>query len=201
AAAPQRRIPAAGRGGPAADDLSSARPRQRRIDEPLHGRRPGDVCSTASCRSQKPCGHEWPRLHQRVGHRVGCLPGVQGEHGIHWCLRIWYLKQFDAYCAAHDRTVFDKDTVEGWVGGQLQRCGRYRSWMSYIRDVGRWMTMNGIPGAYVLSDRWKAPIVAAHPYLLARREIELFFTAAAQIQTPCPWRWQAVAFFTLMHSC
>src|SRR4029079_12639938 len=77
--------------------------------------------------------------------------------------RIWYLKQFDAYCAAHDRTVFDKDTVEGWVGVQLHRCGRYRSWMSYIRDVGRWMTMNGIPEAYVLSDRWKAPIVAAHP--------------------------------------
>ena len=70
--------------------------------------------------------------------------------------RIWYLKQFDAYCAEHDRTVFDKDTVEGWVGVQLQRSGRYRSWMSYIRDVGRWMTMNGIPGAYVLSDRCKA---------------------------------------------
>jgi integrase len=115
--------------------------------------------------------------------------------------RIWYLKQFDAYCAEHDRTVFDKDTVEGWVGVQLQRSGRYRSWMSYIRDVGRWMTMNAIPEAYVLSDRWKAPIVAAHPYLLSRHEIELFFAAAAQMQTPCPWRWQAVAFFTLMHSC
>src|SRR6476619_8340794 len=23
----------------------------------------------------------------------------------------------------------------------------------------------------------------------------------ARMQTPCPWRWQAVAFFTLMHSC
>ena len=79
--------------------------------------------------------------------------------------RIWYLKQFDTYCAAHDRTVFDKDTVEGWVGVVLQRCGRYRSWMSYIRDLGRWMTMNAIPDAYVLSDRWKAPFVAAHPYL------------------------------------
>ena len=69
--------------------------------------------------------------------------------------RIWYLKQFDAYCATRDRTVFDKDTVEGWVSAQLQRCGRYRSWMSYIRDVGRWMAMNGIPDAYVLSDRGK----------------------------------------------
>ena len=97
--------------------------------------------------------------------------------------RIWYLKQFDAYCAEHDRTVFDQDTVEGWVGVQLQRCGRYRSWMSYIRDVGRWMTMSGIPDAYVLSDRWKASIVAARPYVLSRHEIELFFAAAAQIKT------------------
>jgi hypothetical protein len=87
--------------------------------------------------------------------------------------RIWYLKQFDAYCAEHGRTVFDKETVEGWVGVQLQRSGRYRSWMSYIRDVGRWMTMSGIPDAYVLSDRWKAPFVAAHPYLLSQNEIEL----------------------------
>ena len=83
--------------------------------------------------------------------------------GLTGVSRIWYLKQFDAYCAEHDRTVFNKDTVEGWVGVQLQRCRRYRSWMSYIRDVGRWMTMNGIPGAYVLSDRWKAPVVVAHP--------------------------------------
>jgi len=29
--------------------------------------------------------------------------------------RIWYLRQFDAYCTAHQRTVFDQDTIEGWV--------------------------------------------------------------------------------------
>ena len=32
-------------------------------------------------------------------------------------------------------------------------------------------------------------------------EIELFFTAASQIQAQSPWRWQAVAFFTLTHWC
>jgi integrase len=121
--------------------------------------------------------------------------------GFFGASRIWYLKTFDAYCSEHDLSVFDKDTVEGWVNVQLQRSGRYRSWMSYIRDVGRWMTLNGIPDAYVLSDRWKASIVAARPYLLSRREIELFFAAAAQIKTQGPWRWQAVVFFTLMHSC
>lgn len=115
--------------------------------------------------------------------------------------RIWYLKQFDAYCAAHERTVFDRDTVEGWVSQQLTRSGRYRSWMSYIRDVGRWLQAHGQRDAYVLSDRWKAAVVAAHPYLFSSDEIEAFFAAAATLDAASPWRWQAVAFFTLMHSC
>ncbi len=121
--------------------------------------------------------------------------------GFYGTSRIWYLKRFDAYCSAHNRTVFDRDTVEEWVSVQLAHSGRYRSWMSYIRDFGRWLSMHGATDAYVLSESWKAPIPAPHPYLLARREIELFFAAAAQLQVQSPWRWQAVAFFTLMHSC
>jgi integrase len=121
--------------------------------------------------------------------------------GFYGSSRIWYLKQFDAYCTAHERAAFDRDTVEGWVTAQLARSGRYRSWMSYIRDVGRWLHAHGHSDAYVLSDRWKASVVAAHPYLLARQEIEWFFAAAASLNADSPWRWQAVAFFTLMHSC
>ena len=56
--------------------------------------------------------------------------------------------------------MFDQDTVEGWVGVQLQHSGRYRSWMSYIRDFGRWLSMHGATDAYVLSESWKAPILA-----------------------------------------
>jgi hypothetical protein len=77
--------------------------------------------------------------------------------------RTWYLKRFDAYCTAHDRAAFDRDTVEGWVSEQLARSSRYRSWMSYIRDVGRWLQAHGHADAYVLSDRWKAQVVPAHP--------------------------------------
>jgi hypothetical protein len=57
--------------------------------------------------------------------------------------RIWYLKRFDAYCAKHGLAGFDRDTVEGWVTAQLATSGRYRSWMSYIRDFGRWLTVHG----------------------------------------------------------
>src|SRR6478609_8261157 len=71
--------------------------------------------------------------------------------GFYGTSRIWYLKRFDAYCSEHNRTVFDRDTVEEWVGVQLQHSGRYRSWMSYICDVGRWLSTHGATDAYVLS--------------------------------------------------
>lgn len=115
--------------------------------------------------------------------------------------RVWYLQQFDAYCAERGLTVFDRDTVEGWVRDQLQRSGRHRSWMSYIRDFGRWLDTHTGSTAYVLSGQWTAPVVRTLPYLLGRNEIERFFTAAAQLEAQSPWRWQATAFFTLMHSC
>lgn len=115
--------------------------------------------------------------------------------------RIWYLKQFDTYCAEHHQTAFDRHTVEGWVTSFLDRAGRYRSWMSYIRDFGRWLRANGSPDAYVLSEAWKAQFVHPHPYLLSGREIDLFFRSAGALDVGSPWRWQAGAFFTLMHSC
>lgn len=121
--------------------------------------------------------------------------------GFYGSSRVWYLKRFDAYCAEHDRQDFDRDTVEGWVREQLTHSGRYRSWMSYIRDFGRWLAVHEDTNAYVPSERWKAPFIPAHPYLLTTNEIELSFTAAAHLHSQSPWRWQAVAFFTLRHSC
>ena len=121
--------------------------------------------------------------------------------GFYGTSRIRYLKRFDAYCNTGHRTVFDRDTVEGWVIAQLAASGCYRSWMSYIRDFGRWLRAHGSADAYVLSGQWKVPVVAAHPYLLSTQEIERFFVAAAHLKTDSPWRWQAVAFFTLMCCC
>src|SRR5256885_9516718 len=115
--------------------------------------------------------------------------------------RIWYLRSFDAWCSQHGRTVFDQDTVEGWVSARLESSGRYRSWLSSIRDFGRWLQATGASDACVLSDRWKASFVPPRPYLLSSRQIELFFAAAATLKAASPWRWQAVAFFTLMHCC
>jgi len=122
--------------------------------------------------------------------------------GCYGASRIWYLKQFDRYCADHALENLDRATVEGWVTEQQSfHPGPYRSWMSYIRDFGRWARSSGNQNAYVLSDQWKAGFVRPQPYLLATAEIRLFFQAAARMEGSSPWAWQAVAFFALMHSC
>jgi hypothetical protein len=54
--------------------------------------------------------------------------------------RIWYLRQFDAWCNGHDRTVFDQATVEEWVATELERSGRRSSWPP--RSPG-WCTAGG----------------------------------------------------------
>jgi hypothetical protein len=61
-------------------------------------------------------------------HDTPCPKALKGfankqKMGFYGTSRIWYLKQFDAYCAAHGRTVLDRDTVEGWVSQQLTRSG------------------------------------------------------------------------------
>jgi integrase len=142
-----------------------------------------------------------PRFTSVFAPQLDAYLAFKEQMGFYGASRVWYLKQFDAYCTAHERTEFDRDTVEGWVSERLASCGRYRSWMSYIRDVGRWLQAHGQRDAYVLSDRWKAQRLAAHPYLLTTEEIEAFFTAAAELKAASAWRWQAVAFFALMHCC
>ncbi|MFF2027341.1 hypothetical protein ACFVW2_36925, partial [Streptomyces sp. NPDC058171] len=116
--------------------------------------------------------------------------------GFDGASRIWYLKKFDSYCAKHEQTSVDQETVEAWGTAQLSTSGRYRSWMSYIRDVGRLLRANGNADAYILSDRWKAAVVPTRPYLLTAEEIDAFFTAAVWLKATSPWRWQASASFT-----
>src|SRR6266496_259852 len=181
--------------------------------------RPGCCARRSRFRRSRPCSDTPARTRLRAaGSRRGAVVSGRGftsafaadleaylafKQSMGHCgaSRVWYLRRFDAWCSEHDLAVFDQGTVEGWVSAQLESSGRYRSWMSYIRDFGRWLQATGASDAYVLSGRWKAPFVAPRPYLLASRQIELFFTAAAALQSQSPWRWQAVAFFTLMHSC
>ncbi len=116
--------------------------------------------------------------------------------------RLPYLRDFDRYCTEHGAEEFDRATVEGWVSSRVSaHPGAQRNWMSYIRDFGRWLRINGEENAYVLSEQWRARTVRPQPYLLTREEIARFFQEAAKAEAPFPWNCQSLAFFALMHSC
>ena len=122
--------------------------------------------------------------------------------GFHGRSRVWYLRNFDRYCTEHGLQNFDRLTVEGWVlSKQSTPPAISPSWMSYIRDFGRWLRINGNENAYVLSDQWRTKRLRTQPYLLSQEEVGGFFDAAARLDGISPWKWQALAFFALMHSC
>lgn len=116
--------------------------------------------------------------------------------------RNWTLYDFDRYCAAAGLTEFDRETVEGWVKRRKARLSsEHLSWMSCVRELGRFMRAHGRPEAYVLSDEFKAKMVRVAPYLLTGDEMEAFFGAVGSYAPRSPWAWQSVCFFGLMHSC
>ena len=92
--------------------------------------------------------------------------GFKEQMGFYGHSRIVYLRRFDAYCTSHSLRIFDQATVEGWVTSELDRSVTSRSWMSYVRDFGRWMRAHRDPDAYILSDQWKAGFTRTRPYLL-----------------------------------
>lgn len=102
--APRRRIPAAGRGGPATDDLGRPRPRQPGIDQPVHEHRP---CASARMR---PAGSR--RRPSMSGHRgftsafaaeLDAYVTFKQNMGFTGASRVWYLRRFDAYCSKAGR--------------------------------------------------------------------------------------------------
>jgi integrase len=122
--------------------------------------------------------------------------------GIYSDSRAWTLYDFDRWCVASGAAEFDRATVEGWV---KQRKGKtspdHLSWMSHVRELGRYLRVNGSSDAYVLSDEFKARMVRVTPYLLTQSEADGFFAAAAMFDNGTPWTWQATCFFGLMHAC
>ena len=122
--------------------------------------------------------------------------------GIKSKSRAWTLYDFDRWCAERGALEFDRLTVEGWVKERRAKTSPYHlSWMSHIRELGRFARANGRPDAYVLSGEFKSKMVRIAPYLLTQAEVDAFFEAAAGFDNGTPWAWQATCFFGLMHSC
>lgn len=143
-----------------------------------------------------------PRFSSVFASALNAFLAFKKSMGIGCSSRDWYLTSFDRYCTNHGLQDFDRSTVESWVmATQAAQPNSSWSWMSYLRDFGRWLRLNGNTDAYVLSDQWKAKRNRPQPYLFSQEEVRRFFDAAARVKTATPWKWQVVAFFALMHCC
>lgn len=122
--------------------------------------------------------------------------------GFECSTRKYVLYDFDKWCSSRSAREFDADTVEGWVRDRSSRSSpHYSSWMSVIRDFGRFLRARGREGAFVLPCHRSAGHVRQVPYLLSAGEAEAFFSQAAKTGFSSPMKWQAVCLFGLMYAC
>lgn len=122
--------------------------------------------------------------------------------GISSTTRNYTMLRFDAYCTENGVTSYSRGIVEDWV---KQHRAEYpsgcHSWMSYIRDFGRFLQTTKDSNAYVLSDEFVSGTHHTIPYLMTQAEIEAFFAKASDYAPRSSWAWQTIPFFGLMHSC
>lgn len=88
-----------------------------------------------------------------------------------------YLMQFDRYCLySGNPERLTKDIVEGWVCLKEQNSvNPDRSWMSPLREFGRYLISIGETEAYVLGSKFVMHSYKPQPYLLNENEIQAFF--------------------------
>ena len=122
--------------------------------------------------------------------------------GIGGSSMLWYMRDLDRWCAETGAAALDRQTAEGYVADLLARTsGKSTTWVSYVRELGRWMRLNGSPDAYALPEGYASRSSRALPYLLSSDEVARFFGAAAKYDPPSPMAWQARALFGVMHAC
>lgn len=88
-----------------------------------------------------------------------------------------HLKSLDRYNLKHENeSTLTKGLVEGWAEYYAERSTtRDRSWVSPIREFGRYLNIIGDNEAYILDDRFRTQRYQAEVYLLTEEEIQLFF--------------------------
>ena len=87
------------------------------------------------------------------------------------------LKNLDRYNLNHENeSELTKSLVEGWAEYYATRSKTQdRSWVSPVREFGRYLNSIGDKDAYILDDRYSIQRYQAEVYLLTEEEIQLFF--------------------------
>lgn len=97
--------------------------------------------------------------------------------GIKYQTGSYYLKQLDIYNYEHKNLCIpDKETIEGWVLTHAEKTTTgERSWLSPIKEFGRYLQSIGYDEAYVLDEQFSIQRYHAEVYLMTKKEIQCFF--------------------------
>lgn len=97
--------------------------------------------------------------------------------GIEYKTSEYYLRQLDLYNYKHENhSNLDRETAEGWAITYAEKSiTGDRSWISPIREFGRYLQSIGYKEAYVLDDRFGIQRYQAEVYLMTESEIQNFF--------------------------
>lgn len=102
--------------------------------------------------------------------------------GIKYETASYYLQQLDLYNYNHENIIVpDRNLVDGWALTHAEKStSGDRSWISPIREFGRYLQSCGIREAYVLNDKFTIQKYHAEVYLLSDKEIARFFKECEQ---------------------
>ncbi len=97
--------------------------------------------------------------------------------GIEYKTSIVYLRQFDMFNYEHGNyNSLSKKIAEEWVNQQANKSTTQdRSWISPIKEYGRFLKSIGDNNAYILDDRYTIQHYHSEVYLLTDYEIQSFF--------------------------
>lgn len=97
--------------------------------------------------------------------------------GIQYKTGAYCLKQLDLYNLEHGNlTIPNREIVEGWATKHAKKTiTGDRSWISPIREFGRYLNSLGYEEAYILDDRFTIQKYHAEVYLMSENEIQRFF--------------------------
>jgi len=97
--------------------------------------------------------------------------------GIQYKSASCHLRSLDEYNFSNgNSSSLNKETVEGWAAAKSCKSTTLdRSWISPIREFGRYLHSIGVPDAYVLGDKYRIQSYHAEVYLMSEAEIPAFF--------------------------
>lgn len=142
----------------------------------------------------------------RLGPMMADFLDYKHALGIKYASASVYLRELDRYNASHgDHSTLVKEVVDGWA---IEHAGKSttgdRSWVSPIREFGRYLVNTGDTGAYVLDNSFI--IQRYHPdvYLMTEAEILRFFKECDQyvLRYKAPGRaYVFPALYRFMYCC